>query len=315
MKRWAIFFLLLGLSSLPLRAEEKEAAVLPEIIVSGRGEISSEWLIPRRREQWALTSYRHALWRRPGEVIETVPGMIVTQHAGGGKANQITCVVSISIIGTDFAFYVDDVPVNLPTHAHGQGYADLNWLIPEIIGNRLREGVYYAEKADFGNTGTADIRYYDVLPNSLLLGEAGALGVRSRGRRGLAKVGPDICSMRSRSCTTTGLGDADELPQVQRAFEIQHRGREKGYSLSAQGYYGIWLGNDQIPQRAINEGLIDRYRGIQSHDGRRHRPLQRLCSSTTIATKTRRKGNSVLHSLRTESLFRLYLLHQPGAGR
>jgi len=83
---------------------------------------------------------------RPGEVLETVPGLIITQHAGGGKANQYYLRRFNLDHGTDFAGYVDGVPVNLPTHTHGQGYLDLNWLIPEIVqGVTYEKGAYYAD--------------------------------------------------------------------------------------------------------------------------------------------------------------------------
>ena len=70
---------------------------------------------------------------RPGEVLETVPGMIVTQHAGGGKANQYFLRGFNLDHGSDFATSVDGIPINLGTHAHGQGYTDSNWLIPELV--------------------------------------------------------------------------------------------------------------------------------------------------------------------------------------
>ena len=82
---------------------------------------------------------------RPGEVLELVPGLIVTQHSGAGKANQFFLRGFNLDHGTDFATYVEGVPVNLPTHAHGQGYMDLNWLIPELISRAdYWKGPYYA---------------------------------------------------------------------------------------------------------------------------------------------------------------------------
>ncbi|WP_408581392.1 TonB-dependent receptor plug domain-containing protein [Bradyrhizobium barranii] len=89
---------------------------------------------------------------RPGEALEVVPGLIVTQHSGEGKANQYFLRGYNFDHGTDLAIYVDDVPVNMRTHAHGQGYADLNWLIPETISAMdVRKGPYFADESDFAS--------------------------------------------------------------------------------------------------------------------------------------------------------------------
>jgi TonB-dependent Receptor Plug Domain len=89
---------------------------------------------------------------RPGEVLETIPGMIVTQHAGGGKANQYFLRGFNLDHGTDFATYFNGVPINLPTHAHGEGYTDLNFLIPELIQTLdYAKGPYYAVNSRFPN--------------------------------------------------------------------------------------------------------------------------------------------------------------------
>src|SRR5205085_2465463 len=95
---------------------------------------------------------------RPAEVLEFVPGVIVTQHSGDGKANQYFLRGFNLDHGTDFATFVDGMPINMPTHAHGQGYSDLNWLIPELVDRiRYRKGPYYAEEGDFSSAGSARI--------------------------------------------------------------------------------------------------------------------------------------------------------------
>jgi len=94
---------------------------------------------------------------RPGEVLEYVPGMVVTQHSGDGKANQYFLRGYNLDHGTDFATTIDGVPVNMPTHAHGQGYMDLNFLIPELVQRMdFQKGPYYAAYGDFSVTGAAD---------------------------------------------------------------------------------------------------------------------------------------------------------------
>ena len=114
---------------------------------------------------------------RPGEALEMVPGLIVTQHAGDGKANQYFLRGFNLDHGTDFATTVGGVPVNMPSHAHGQGYTDLNFLIPELVGQvRFRKGPYYAEEGDFASAGAAHIDYLRRMESHLAqvtLGEHG----------------------------------------------------------------------------------------------------------------------------------------------
>src|SRR6202163_4973503 len=106
--------------------------------------------------------------QRPGEVLEYVPGMIVTQHSGAGKANQYFLRGFNLDHGTDFATYLAGMPVNLRTHAHGQGYMDLNFMIPELVSRiDYYKGPYYAQQGDFATAGSANIHYGEFLPNTL----------------------------------------------------------------------------------------------------------------------------------------------------
>ncbi|MEI9929946.1 MAG: TonB-dependent receptor plug domain-containing protein [Rhizomicrobium sp.] len=114
---------------------------------------------------------------RPGEIVENVPGVIITQHSGSGKANQYFLRGFNLDHGTDLAVSVDGVPVNMPSHAHGQGYADLNFLIPELVeAVDFKKGPYYADVGDFGSAGAFNIRYYDELPSGLMRVEGGQFG-------------------------------------------------------------------------------------------------------------------------------------------
>lgn len=114
---------------------------------------------------------------RPGEIVEHIPGVIVTQHSGSGKANQYFMRGFNLDHGTDLAISVDGLPVNMRTHAHGQGYADLNFLIPELVaGVDFKKGPYYADVGDFGAAGAVEIRYYDRLPAGLVHLDAGQVG-------------------------------------------------------------------------------------------------------------------------------------------
>src|ERR1700760_3227062 len=108
---------------------------------------------------------------RPGAVLENVPGLIVTQHSGEGKANQYFLRAFNLDHGTDLATEVDDMPVNMPTHAHGQGYSDLNFLIPELIGDlHFKKGPYYADEGDFATAGAVRLDLLNKVPDSVTLG-------------------------------------------------------------------------------------------------------------------------------------------------
>ena len=211
---------------------------------------------------------------RPAEVLEAVPGLVVTQHSGDGKANQYFLRGFNLDHGTDFATFVDGVPVNMPTHAHGQGYSDLNFLIPELIERvDYGKGVYYAEEGDFSAAGAARIHYRSRLDGPLVTVAAGEDGYR-----------------RILAATSTGLGDGTLLlagdygltdgPWVlpenyQHASALMKYGGGGdgvGYSLAAMGYDAHWQATDQIPQRAVAAGVVSRFGSIDPTDGgRTHR--------------------------------------------
>ncbi len=108
---------------------------------------------------------------RSGEVLETVPGLIITQHAGGGKANQYFLRGFNLDHGTDFAIFLDDMPLNLPSHAHGEGYSDMNTVIPEFVQRvNFEKGPYYADVGNYGSAGSAHMEFFKTLPAELLPG-------------------------------------------------------------------------------------------------------------------------------------------------
>ena len=111
---------------------------------------------------------------RQGEVLETVPGVIITQHSGEGKANQYFLRGFNLDHGSDFAMTVAGTPVNMPTHAHSQGYSDINFLIPELVaGVQYSKGPYYADQGDFSTAGAGNISYATTLDRSLVQVETG----------------------------------------------------------------------------------------------------------------------------------------------
>src|SRR5262249_49346118 len=114
---------------------------------------------------------------RPADVVEAVPGLVVSQHSGDGKANQYYLRGFNLDHGTDFASDVAGVPVNMPTHAHGQGYSALNFPIPELVTSiQFRKGPYYADEGDFSAAGAVHINYARSLEHGIAQLEIGSFG-------------------------------------------------------------------------------------------------------------------------------------------
>ena len=219
----------------------------------GTSDAASEGVISA-----ALLKSRPAL--RPGEVLEFVPGVIVTQHSGDGKANQYFLRGFNLDHGTDFATSVNGVPVNMPTHGHGQGYTDLNFLLPELVQRiEYRKGPYFAKSGDFASAGAADISYRTRLDEAfgqVALGEHGY-------RRGVAGSSLDLG-------TGLYLLGAFEAMQNDGPWAVPERLRKgngililsggtvaQGFSASAMGYHARWTATDQIPQRLIDAGSLN----------------------------------------------------------
>ena len=155
-----LIVVMLGLASGATHAAGVTGADVDEVIITARRVMLSG--TPRAASEGTVLAEQ--LENRPllrvGELLEVVPGLIVTQHTGDGKANQYFLRGFNLDHGTDFTTRVDGVPVNLPTHAHGQGYLDLNFVIPELVDRVVyRKGTYYPEYGDFSAAGAADITY------------------------------------------------------------------------------------------------------------------------------------------------------------
>ncbi len=199
--------------------------------------------------------------QREGEILEAVPGMILTQHSGDGKANQMVVRGFNLDHGTDFQTRLESMPLNLPTHGHGHGYTDLNPLIPEFVDHLdYKLGPMYAELGDFGSAGGATLHLARSLPSPVALLESGAFGYR----RTVLGVGAST----GRSSWLIG-GEAKqydgpwERPQRLGKFSglarWSWRGQRNELSLLALGYANRWNATDQIPSRALTSGSVGRF--------------------------------------------------------
>ncbi|HVP68510.1 MAG TPA: TonB-dependent receptor plug domain-containing protein [Anaeromyxobacteraceae bacterium] len=206
---------------------------------------------------------------RPGEVEELVPGMIVTQHSGAGKANQYFLRGFNLDHGTDFSTTIAGVPVNLPTNAHGQGYMDLNYLIPELVTHAdYVKGPYYAQEGDFSSAGAEHIYYASQLPETLLLGTVGSYNYY----RALGATSPDLLGGKLLAAFEYMHQDgAWVVPEDYNKFNglLQWTRSVGGGTLSilAGGYYGQWNATNQVAQRAIDSGAIGYFGTLSPSDG------------------------------------------------
>lgn len=207
---------------------------------------------------------------RPGEVLEFVPGLIVTQHSGDGKANQYFLRGFNLDHGTDFSTFIDGMPVNLPTHAHGHGYTDLNLLIPELV-DRIdyRKGPYFAGAGDFSSAGSAQIALKRSLSEPFAQVSLGRHGYQ----RLLTAASPTL-SNGARLLGALELQAAngpwenpENLRKINALLRYSDGSRANGFDLTLMLYKSHWRSTDQVPQRAIDTGLIGRFGTVDSSDG------------------------------------------------
>ena len=206
---------------------------------------------------------------RTGEILEFVPGLIVSQHSGDGKANQYYLRGFNLDHGTDFATSVDGVPVNLRTNAHGQGYSDLNFLIPELV-TRIdyKKGPYYADEGDFASAGAAHLRLADTLPMGIT---SLTLGADQYARTVLAQsVAWGNGNLLFGLDLSHNNGPWDN-PENFRKFSgmLRYSGgsHDDGFNLTAMAYKASWNATDQVPLRAVSNGQISRFGAIDPTDG------------------------------------------------
>lgn len=223
---------------------------------------------------------------RPGDALDTVPGMVVAQHSGDGKANQYFLRGYNLDHGTDFATFIDGVPVNMPTNAHGQGYSDLNYLIPELV-QRINygKGPYFAEDGDFASAGSAKFQYRNSLANNLAdltIGGFGYTRALLAGSTSLTpqgnKLNPSDASTYSDSGPTL-LGAVDILgengpwtqPEGLRRFNglmrLSNGAPAQGWSVDGVYYDASWRSTDQVPLQLIESGQLGLFDSLDPSDG------------------------------------------------
>jgi hypothetical protein len=206
---------------------------------------------------------------RQGEVLETIPGVIITQHSGEGKANQYFLRGFNLDHGSDLAMTVAGTPVNMPTHAHSQGYSDINFLIPELVtGVQFSKGPYYADQGDFATAGSSNINYATSLERPIVSLQKGTYDYN----RFLAAASPKIGRGRLLGAfeTSTNSGPwaiPDSFKKYNGVVRYSQGDAVNGFSITGMGYHGKWNATEASPLRAVEQGLITRFGTIDPSDG------------------------------------------------
>ena len=234
--------------------------MLEEVTVTGRKKVlvgearsASEGVISQ------VDIYKRPV-QRPGDILEAVPGLIVTQHSGSGKSNQLYLRGFNLDHGTDFATWIDGMPVNMRSHGHGQGYTDINFLMPEIIEEMsFVKGPYHSEIGDFSSAGGVHIQTIDQLDKKSIkvgLGENGFNRILAMGSK---KIESEVITgaLELQGYDGPWIDITEDVNKVNGFFKFARNNELGKRSITAMIYDNKWNSADQIPSRAISEGIID----------------------------------------------------------
>ena len=250
---------------------------------------------------------------RVGELVEVIPGLVATQHSGSGKGNQFFLRGFNLDHGTDFAVFFDGAPVNLRTHGHGQGYIDINFVIPELVEMvAFRKGPYFTDVGDFTAAGTTAFSTYDRLPEAIASATIGDAGYRRGLVAGTLDLGAGALTLAGEAVFTDSPFVLDEELEKFNGFAKYARaGDHADWSVSLSAYDASWTATDQVPQRAIDDGLIPRLGFIDPDLGGR---TTRVALSSQVAFgQTELAAYALYYDLALFSNF-TYFLNDPIRG-
>ena len=250
--------------STPQVPQESEVS-LPPVLVTAPPSVSSssELLIPGR-------DFELRPQGRPADILRLVPGLVISQHQGGGKAEQYFLRGFDADHGTDIALFVDGLPVNLRSHAHGQGYSDLHFLIPETLKQvDVHKGPYFLEFGDFATAGAINFITLDTVPENIAEAAGGSWGTQ----RYLTLLSPTRDRLKTLFAlelyTTNGAFDRPQEYGRINAFAKASAFLSDSVDATVWTSYlaSNWFGSGQIPERAVRSRLIDRFGAIDNSEG------------------------------------------------
>ncbi|MBD8564235.1 TonB-dependent receptor [Oxalobacteraceae sp. CFBP 8763] len=254
---------------------------------------------------------------RPGELLEVTPGLIASQHSGEGKANQFYLRGFNLDHGTDLATWVDGMPVNQRSHAHGQGWTDLNFLIPELVGRLdYRKGPYSAREGDFSSAGVASLSYANRLVKSIASATVGQDGYARTMLAGSPEVAGGSLLYALELMKNDGPWTRpDGYRKVNAVLRYSQGYANNGWNVTAMSYSGHWNSTDQIPLRAVEDGRIGRFDLIDDSDGgqARRQSISGIWRSTDTDSASKVSAYVIRNELELFSNF-TYFLNDPVNG-
>lgn len=258
-------------AALALKTGKSSTVELKEIAVTGdRAETDLTGITASASQgNVSRAEFEYRPFSRSGELIEVVPGLLATQHSGSGKANQFFLRGFNLDHGTDFTTYLDGIPINMPSHAHGQGYLDLNSVIPELVNNiEFGKGPYYAELGDFSAAGYTKMFSVTKLPQNIAKFTLGEFEYYRGLFAGSNPLGKGDLLYAGEFNFYNGVW---QQPEDSKKFngQLRYTLNEEAWGISvfAKSYTNSWTATNQIPQALVDNGTLDLYGTIDASDG------------------------------------------------
>jgi outer membrane receptor protein involved in Fe transport len=209
------------------------------------------------------------------DILRVTPGLVMVQHSGGGKANQYFLRGFDADHGTDLALSIDGIPINMVSHAHGQGFADTNFIIPEAVERiEITKGPYFANQGDFATAGAVNLVTRDGFEHSSLgFGMGGSPGHGSPAYRGLLIASPKWDVAKATFAVELGRQDGPfDNPEGWDRYKLFNKltfplTPTSSLSVGESSYAGNWHGSGQIPARAVDQGIVSRFGSIDPEEG------------------------------------------------
>ena len=242
--------------------QSPQQELIEEIIVWGRATEQKGIAMSASEGLVGYADFETRPLQRVGELVEVLPGMVATQHSGEGKANQYYLRGMNLDHGTDFSAFFEGMPVNFRAHAHGQGYLDLNFIVPELVETvRYAKGPYAADRGDFSTAGTTEFKVYDALAAPFIdatMGEDGYRRLLAAGSAASGATGNLLGSVEVVRNDGPWILESD-VRKTNALIKYTDQWRDFDSRILLSYYDNEWKATDQIPLRSVQRGALDRF--------------------------------------------------------